>query len=68
MKRADASGAAYAVILGEDEIARQEATVKALRGGEEGGQQQSVAIDGVVDHIVQQIVGDDHDDHIHYHH
>ncbi len=32
MKRADASGAAFAVIIGEDEVANETASVKALRG------------------------------------
>ncbi len=68
MKRADGSGAAFAVILGEDEVANGSASVKSLRASGDG-QQASVAFDGVVDYIVDQIVGDDHDhDHVHYHH
>jgi histidyl-tRNA synthetase len=35
MKRADKSGAALAVVLGEDEVARREAGVKPLRTGDE---------------------------------
>jgi histidyl-tRNA synthetase len=35
LKRADKSGAAWAVILGEDEVARQEAGLKPLRASEE---------------------------------
>jgi len=58
MKRADASGAAYAVILGEDELARGEATVKDLRAA----QQCAVALEGVVDYLVDQISGA-HDEH-----
>jgi histidyl-tRNA synthetase len=38
LKRADRSGASHAVILGDDEVARQVATVKPLR--EEAGQRQ----------------------------
>ncbi|HWJ95815.1 MAG TPA: histidine--tRNA ligase, partial [Telluria sp.] len=34
MKKADASGAAFAIILGEDEVANNTAAVKALRGAE----------------------------------
>jgi histidyl-tRNA synthetase len=34
MKKADASGAAHAVIIGEDELKAKEATVKPLRSGE----------------------------------
>jgi histidyl-tRNA synthetase len=41
MQKADASGAAYAVILGEDELARGEAAVKDLKTGE----QRAVALD-----------------------
>jgi histidyl-tRNA synthetase len=33
MKKADASGAAYALIFGADELARGEVTLKALRDG-----------------------------------
>jgi histidyl-tRNA synthetase len=67
MKKADASGAAFAVILGEDEVAQHVASVKALRATEQ--QQNTVPFDAVVDHLVDQIVGDGHDhDHVHYHH
>jgi histidyl-tRNA synthetase len=38
LKRADRSGASHAVILGDDEMAQQQATVKPLR--EESGQRQ----------------------------
>jgi histidyl-tRNA synthetase len=72
MKRADASGAAFAVIIGEDEVAAGNVTVKAMRAEEENNKQVTVAFDSAVDHVVDQIVGageDDHDhEHIHYHH
>jgi histidyl-tRNA synthetase len=68
MKKADASGAAFAVILGEDEVANNVAAVKSLRGEAGEQQQTSVPFDDVVDHVVDQIVGDGHDhDHVHYH-
>ena len=70
MKKADGSGAAFAVILGEDEVANNMAAVKAMRGAE-GEQQASVPFDEVVDYLVDQIVGNDHDhdhEHVHYHH
>lgn len=69
MKKADGSGAAFAVILGEDEVAKQVAAVKSLRGEAGEQQQTTVAFEAVVDHIVDAIVGDhDHDhDHVHYH-
>jgi histidyl-tRNA synthetase len=43
MQRANASGATFAVIIGDDELARGEAAVKNLAGGE----QQMVALDKV---------------------
>jgi histidyl-tRNA synthetase len=68
MKKADASGAAFAVILGEDEVANNVAAVKSLRGEAGEQQQTSVPFDAVVDHVVDQIVGDGDDhDHVHYH-
>lgn len=70
MKKADGSGAAFAVILGDDEIDKHVAIVKAMRGAEDESQQTTVPFDDVVDYVVDQIVGDhDHDhDHVHYHH
>lgn len=70
MKRADASGAAFAVILGDDEIAEGKATVKSLRAEHEETRnaQERVPFDAVVDFIVDRIVGDDHDhEHVHFH-
>ncbi|WEF33520.1 histidine--tRNA ligase [Pseudoduganella chitinolytica] len=71
MKKADGSGAAFAVIIGDDEVANKTANVKALRGAEGEQQQATVPYDDVVDYIVDQVVGDhDHGDdaHVHYHH
>ncbi|WP_296945152.1 histidine--tRNA ligase [uncultured Massilia sp.] len=69
MKKADGSGAAFAVIIGEDEVSNGVVAVKSLREAE--GQQESVAFDAAVDYLVDQIVGGhdhDHDhDHVHYH-
>jgi len=48
LKRADKSGAAYAVILGEDEIARNEAGLKPLRSKAD---QESVALDELTETI-----------------
>jgi histidyl-tRNA synthetase len=56
MKRADASGATYAVIIGEDELARGMANVKSLRGGEGDAQQHSVALDALADHLIDAMV------------
>ena len=58
-KRADASGAEFAVVIGEDEAAARTATVKALRGadGERGaGRQESVALDALPDYLVDALV------------
>ena len=71
MKKADGSGAAFAVIIGEDEMANETAAVKALREGDADLQQASVPFLEVVDYLVDQIVGCGHDhdhDHVHYHH
>jgi histidyl-tRNA synthetase len=69
MKKADASGAAFAVILGEDELANNVAAVKALRASDGEQQQASVPFDDVVEYVVDQIIGaHDHDhEHVHYH-
>ncbi|WP_085961282.1 histidine--tRNA ligase [Cupriavidus basilensis] len=60
MKRADGSGAAYAVIIGEDEVVAGTAQVKDLRQGtqgEGGGAQVTVAAEKLVDHIIDAMVG-----------
>jgi histidyl-tRNA synthetase len=67
MKKADGSGAAFAVILGEDELANNVAAVKSMRGEAGEQQQASVPFDEVVDYLVDQIVGDHDHDHVHYH-
>jgi histidyl-tRNA synthetase len=50
MKKADASGAAYAVIIGDDEAASGEAQLKALR--EEGEGQRKLAVDQLAAAII----------------
>ena len=54
MKRADKSGAHVAIILGEDELAKKEVTVKYLRGQQE---QQSLAFSEVPDLLASLIKG-----------
>ena len=54
MKKADASGAAYAVIIGPDELAEDVAQIKDLRGS---GEQQAVALDKVLDAVINALVG-----------
>ncbi len=69
MKRADASGAAYAVIVGEDEMTEGVAMIKSLRSEDMENNQASVPFDTVVDYLVDQITGNDHHDHCtHTHH
>ncbi len=61
MKRADASGAMVALILGEDEVAAGEVTFKPLRGGE----QMRVSLDDVGEHLAAMLLDDlvgDNDD------
>lgn len=72
MKKADGSGASFAIIIGEDEVANNTASVKALRGAEGEQQQASVAFEEVVGYVVDQIIGghdcgDDCEDHHHHH-
>ncbi len=70
MKRADQGGAQFAIILGEDEVKNETASVKAMRGEQGESQQVSVAFDEVVDYIVDAIIDHDHaaDEPVHYHH
>lgn len=67
MKKADASGAAFAVIIGEDEVSNATATVKHLRTHDNEPKQVTIPFDGVPDYLVDQIVGDHDHDHVHYH-
>jgi histidyl-tRNA synthetase len=60
MKRADGSGAGYAVIIGDDEVAAGTAQVKDLRQdaqAEGGGAQVTVAAEELVAHIIDAMVG-----------
>ncbi|MEX3582109.1 MAG: histidine--tRNA ligase [Burkholderia sp.] len=57
MKRADASSAAYAVILGEDEVANGTAGVKTLRGAEgEKSAQQTVTVENLTEFLINAMV------------
>jgi histidyl-tRNA synthetase len=53
MKKADASGAAYAIIIGPDELAAGQAQLKDLR---RDGQQMTVSLEGLVDEVINQLV------------
>ena len=66
MKRADASGATFAVILGEDEVAANEATVKPLaRGASKGasprGEQKRVPLDALAKTLIDALVAGEED-------
>jgi len=52
MKKADASGARYALIVGEDEVAAQRVTLKPLRGG---GSQETLEVNEVLRRLKQTI-------------
>ena len=52
-KKADASGAQYALIFGADELARQEVTWKSLRDGQ--GQQETTTLSNLVPFVSQRI-------------
>ena len=67
MKRADASGAAYAVILGEDEVANGTATIKYLRDADASDNQRSIALELVADHLIDHMTADGDHDHGHLH-
>ena len=54
MKKADSSGAAFAVIIGPDELAKNEAQLKDLRGS---GEQKSVPLDDVLSAAIDALVG-----------
>jgi histidyl-tRNA synthetase len=53
MKKADASGAGYAVIIGDDELQNGQAQLKDLRGT---GEQQAVSLDDVLDAVIDRLV------------
>lgn len=54
MKKADSSGAGYAVIVGPDELTQNIAQLKDLRSS---GEQRAVPLDGVVEAVIDAIVG-----------
>ena len=59
MKKADASGAAFAVILGEDELAQGTAGVKPLRNLDKDGQkneQANVALEDLTEYLINAMV------------
>jgi histidyl-tRNA synthetase len=70
MKKADASGAVFAILVGEDEISAGEVTVKVLRAesAQASGQQQRVALADLANTLLDALCGDDDCcDHHHSH-
>ncbi|BCF96798.1 histidine--tRNA ligase [Paraburkholderia sp. PGU19] len=64
MKRADASGAAFAVVLGEDEIANGTAGVKALRDTSQRdgkSEQQTVPLEDLTEYLINAMVASTED-------
>jgi histidyl-tRNA synthetase len=59
MKRADASGAAFGLIFGEEEVAAGEVSVKALRESASGGAQRRIRIERLVEHLIDEMAGSD---------
>jgi histidyl-tRNA synthetase len=53
MKKADASGAQLALIIGPDELARQEVQLKDLRGT---GEQKAIPLSGLLGAVVDALV------------
>jgi len=69
MKRADASGANFAVIIGDDEVTKGIVAVKNLRSDDTENNQTTVPLESVVDYVVDQtLCGDECDDPTHHHH
>ncbi|WP_265944031.1 histidine--tRNA ligase [Dechloromonas sp. A34] len=60
MKKADGSGATFAVIIGDDEAATGEAQLKALR--EEGVAQLKLKVDDLADAIIGQLIDSDEEE------
>lgn len=60
MKKADGSGAAFAVIIGDDEAATGEAQLKALR--EEGVAQRKLKVDELAEAIIDHMIDSDEEE------
>ena len=60
MKKADGSGANFAVIIGDDEAATGEAQLKPLR--EEGAAQLKLKVDDLAEAIIGQLIDSDEEE------
>ncbi|MCL1886630.1 MAG: histidine--tRNA ligase [Betaproteobacteria bacterium] len=59
MKRADDSGAAFAILLGEDELKGNHASIKALRSPDVENNQSLVPLARVADYLIDRIISED---------
>jgi histidyl-tRNA synthetase len=60
MKKADGSGATFAVIIGDDEASTGEAQLKPLR--EEGSAQLKLKVDDLAEAIIGQLIDSDEEE------
>ena len=60
MKKADGSGATFAVVIGDDEAATGEAQLKSLR--EEGVAQRKLKVDDLAEAIIGQLIDSDEEE------
>ncbi|WP_295008424.1 histidine--tRNA ligase [uncultured Dechloromonas sp.] len=60
MKKADASGATFAVVIGDDEAVNGEAQLKSLR--EEGVEQRKLKVDELAEAIIGQLIDSDEEE------
>lgn len=75
MKKADASGATFSIIIGEDEANVNSVTIKSMRAVDMDNNQITLPFESAVDYIVDQITGEadtenncGNPNHIHIHH
>lgn len=62
MKKADGSGASHAVIIGDDEVAANEVTLKVLRTADgQPGEQRRVSVDGLAEALASELYGSEKD-------
>lgn len=62
MQKADALGARYVLILGDDELAREEVTVKSLKSGEQAAMRLSWFPQGMFDLVFEDIIHEEREE------
>ena len=60
MKKADGSGATFAVIIGDDEASTGEVQLKSLREG--GAEQRKLKVDALAEAIIGQLIDSDEEE------